>query len=73
VVVVVLVVVEVVVAGAGGAGVSAGFTSSLVVVVVVVVSVFGLQPTAIAAKLITITSASNRKIHFFMCLHLLSV
>jgi hypothetical protein len=70
--VVVLVVVEVVVAGAGGAGASAGFTTSLVVVVVVV-SVFALQPTAMVAKLITITSASKRKIHFFMRLHLLSV
>jgi hypothetical protein len=53
------------VAGAGGAGTSAGFTSSLVVVVVVV-SVFGLQPTTIVAKLITKTNASKRKIHFFM-------
>jgi hypothetical protein len=72
-VVVVVVVVVVEVAGAGGAGTSAGFTSSLVVVVVVVVSVFDLQPTPIAAKLINKTSASKRKIHFFMCLHLLSV
>ena len=56
-------------AGAGGAGASAGFASSLAAGFS---GALALHPTPIAAKLITKTSASKRKIHFFMCFHLLS-
>ncbi|MGO9090480.1 MAG: hypothetical protein ACLQGU_07395 [bacterium] len=52
-----------VVAGAGGAGASAGFSIAFS-------GAFGaslaLQPTPIAAILITKTIARKRKIHFFM-------
>jgi hypothetical protein len=57
-------------AGAGGAGASAGFSTAFS-------GGFGaslaLHPIPMVAKLITKTSASKSKIHFFMCLHLLSV
>jgi hypothetical protein len=66
-------------AGAGGAGLagagasagfaSAGFASSLTAGFS---GALALHPIPIAAKLITKTSASNSKIHFFMYLHLLS-
>jgi len=56
-------------AGAGGAGASAGFTSSLAAGFS---GALGLHPIPMTAKLITKTSASKSKIHFFMCLHLLS-
>ena len=56
-------------AGAAGAGASAGFTSSLAAGFS---GALGLHAIVMAAKLITKTSASKRKIHFFMVLHLLS-
>ncbi len=56
-------------AGAAGAGASAGFTSSLAAGFG---ASFALHPIPITAKLITKTIASKRKIHFFMCIHLLS-
>jgi hypothetical protein len=56
-------------AGAAGAGASAGFTSSFAAGFS---GALGLHAIPIAAKLITKASASKSKIHFFMCLHLLS-
>ena len=56
-------------AGAAGAGASAGLTSSLAAGFS---GALGLHAIPMAAKLITKTSASKSKIHFFMYLHLLS-
>jgi hypothetical protein len=56
-------------AGAAGAGASAGLTSSLAAGFS---GALGLHAIPMAAKLITKTSASKSKIHFFMHLHLLS-
>jgi hypothetical protein len=56
-------------AGAAGAGASAGLTSSLAAGFS---GAFGLHAIPMTAKLITKTSASKSKIHFFMYLHLLS-
>lgn len=61
-------------AGAGGGGASAGlasagFGSSLTTGFS---GALALQPIPIAARLMTKTSASKSKIHFFMSLHLLS-
>lgn len=56
-------------AGAAGAGASAGFTCSLAAGFS---GALGLHAIPMAAKLITKTSASKSKIHFFMYLHLLS-
>lgn len=50
-------------AGAAGAGASAGFTSSLAAGFS---GALGLHAIPMAAKLITKTSASKRKIHFFI-------
>jgi hypothetical protein len=55
--------------GAGGAGASAGFGSSLTAGFS---GSFWPHPVAMRAKFTTITNASKSKIHFFMCLHLLS-
>ena len=56
-------------AGAGGAGASAGLASSLTAGFS---GALGLHPIPMEAKLITKTNARNRKIHFFISLHLLS-
>ncbi len=56
-------------AGAAGAGASAGLTSPLAAGFS---GALGLHAIPMAAKLITKTSASKSKIHFFMYLHLLS-
>ena len=56
-------------AGAGGAGASAGLASSFIAGFS---GALGLHPIPMEAKLITKTNARNRKIHFFICPHLLS-
>ena len=61
-------------AGAGGAGASAGFASAGFASSLTAgfSGALALQPIPMAARLMTKTSASKSKIHFFMCLHLLS-
>jgi hypothetical protein len=54
-------------AGAGGAGASAGFASSFGFS-----GALALHPIPMETTLITKTIARKSKIHFFICLHLLS-